>query len=196
MLNVEKLIWEKLGIREGDCLPFTGRTDSQPRGNTVTRNMMAQIFADAGFKIGAEIGVDRGGYSQVLCKTIPGLKLYCVDPWVHRGDKIYRFAVEYLKGFDVEFIRNVSIESSKVIPDRSLDFVYIDALHDFDNVMTDIILWTPKVKSGGVVSGHDYVPYWKFGVIDAVRGYTRAHNIYNWYLVMGDSEPSWLWVNK
>ena len=202
-MGVERIIWNKLGIQRGDTLPFTGGSDRQPWNFTATRVTLAEIMAEAGYKVGAEIGVERGVYSQVLCQKIPGLKLYCVDPWqpygisdARRERSAFRSAQAVLAGFNVEFVIKTSWEASKIIPDRSLDFVYIDAMHDFDNVMTDLILWVPKVKVGGIVSGHDYAPYWQFGVIQAVNTYTKAHNILNWYLVMGDREPSWLWVNK
>lgn len=202
MPNIEEIIWKRLGIQKGDTLPFTGGTDSQVWNMGASRITLAEMMGEAEFKIGAEIGVERGVYSKILCEKIPGLKLYCVDPWqpygisdARRERSAFRNARANLAGFNVEFVIKTSFEAAKTIPDRSLDFVYIDAMHDFDNVMMDLILWTPKVRVGGIVSGHDYSPYWKFGVIQAVNTYTRVHNILKWYLVMGEREPSWLWVN-
>src|SRR5207253_8367684 len=40
--------------------------------------------------------------------------------------------------------------------DASVDFVFIDAGHDFNSVCNDIRVWLPKVKPGGVLAGHDY----------------------------------------
>lgn len=34
--------------------------------------------------------------------------------------------------------------------------VFIDARHDYESVANDIKLWSPKVKIGGVLCGHDY----------------------------------------
>ncbi len=58
-------------------------------------------------------------------------------------------------------IRKKSIEASKDFEDNSLDFVYIDANHQFRNVLEDLKSWYPKVKSGGVIAGHDYDEHWK-----------------------------------
>ncbi len=41
--------------------------------------------------------------------------------------------------------------------DNSLDFVYIDGDHNFKHISEDIYEWTKKVRSGGIVSGHDYL---------------------------------------
>ena len=53
-------------------------------------------------------------------------------------------------------IRKTSVEASKDFPDKSLDAVYIDAEHDEDSVRSDIQTWRPKIKFGGILSGHDY----------------------------------------
>jgi FkbM family methyltransferase len=50
-----------------------------------------------------------------------------------------------------------SLEASPLIPHHSLDFVYIDARHDYDSVMEDLEAWFEKVRPGGVIAGHDYL---------------------------------------
>ena len=42
------------------------------------------------------------------------------------------------------------------VEDRSLDLLFIDALHDYESVRDDISYWQPKVKHGGIICGHDY----------------------------------------
>lgn len=61
-----------------------------------------------------------------------------------------------------------SVDAAKLYADRSLDFVFIDADHSYESIMADIAAWHRKVKGGGVIGGHDFVPYYS-GVIRAVR---------------------------
>lgn len=61
-----------------------------------------------------------------------------------------------------------SAEASRLVPDGTLDFVYIDAVHTFRHVCRDIDLWLPKVRAGGLIGGHDYSPENWPGVVRAV----------------------------
>lgn len=195
---VNKAIWKKFHVKYNDTLPFQGWVG--------TRLQLAELFGELEFNIGAEIGVENGRYSEVLCLKNPKLKLKCIDPWKafgHHSDAdmevTYQNAFNRLSKYNVEFIRKTSVDAAKEVVDGSLDFVYIDGLHGFDPVITDIIAWVPKVKVGGIVSGHDYYKTYQYGVIPAVDAYTRAHNINMYYITREDGRraegvPSWFWV--
>jgi hypothetical protein len=51
-----------------------------------------------------------------------------------------------------------SAEASKKYQDESLDFVFIDGSHLYDDILDDIRNWYPKVKKGAILSGHDLQP--------------------------------------
>lgn len=196
------LIRERFQIKQGDTLPFTGFKRS-------TREDLASLFAELKFKTGAEIGVCSGEYSEVLCKANPELNLLCIDPWTaylspwnfkvseRRAEARYQTAKERLAPYkNVQFIRKTSMEAVKDVPDKSLHFVYLDGLHDFDNAMMDLISWVPKVKIGGIVSGHDYWNMYGGQVPAVVDAYTRAHQINEWYVTTKEKACSWFWVNN
>ena len=197
MPSIHRTIWNKFGIHASDAMPLNGA----PWSMNKTRAHLGELFKDLGFKVGAEIGVERGRFSRFLCDINPELKLYCIDPWAAyfhnsqaREDAYYEKTVAYLAGKNVEILRMTSLGASKIIADGSLDFVYIVALHEFDPVMMDIILWYPKVRKGGIISGHDFAHYHQMGVVQAVTAYTQAHSIVPWYITTGEATPSWFWV--
>lgn len=132
------------------------------------RETLAQIFGALDFHGGAEIGVERGVYSEVLCRSNPFLTLHCVDAWQpYRGyrdhvdgAKLERFFEETkqrLANYSVVFHRAFSVEAAKEFKDGSLDFVYIDGNHRFEQVVADLAAWAPKVRPGGIIAGHDYL---------------------------------------
>lgn len=191
--ELNDLIVEYFNITEKGEPPF--------RSQGKTRNDLAMFMGTLNFKTGAEIGVCRGAYSKILCHFNQGLKIKCVDPWTpfrtnsqERQERRYIRTLHRLKPYDAEIIRKTSMEAVRNVEDKSLDFVYIDAMHEFDFVMMDIIAWSDKVKQGGIVAGHDYTePKWFNGVIDAVQAYTRVHDIKRWFIT-DEQEPSWFWV--
>ena len=148
-------------------------------------------FAERGFQEGCEVGVYLGANAIKMFETMPGLHLLCVDPYRHYGRYMAgiawarqrkahgtrRQALRNLAGYDVSWMMIQSHIAARQVRDESLDFVYIDASHSFDNVMQDILSWTPKLRYGGVLSGHDYgVP----AVFSAVNTYSlqRGWQVY------------------
>lgn len=166
----------------------------------VSRKRLMQYYGEHGLTKGAEIGVDRGRFSEYMFKVIPNLELLCVDPWHWklRGESRYQSTVKRLEPYNATVIRKTSLMASLEVPNESLDFVYIDGDHTFDFVMMDIILWAPKVKFGGVISGHDYYGFRRAGVIEAVNAYTNAHGVVKWFLTdyQKDRTPSWFWIRE
>lgn len=200
MGRVENKVREMFNV-EGDKSPYT---------ISGTRIDMATLFAQLGYTTGAEIGVLNGNYSIVLCREIPNLKLYCVDPWsdwrqirnpIPKMESAYQHCKKRLSQYNVELLRMASSAAAPMVPDDSLDFVYIDGLHDYDNVSLDIKLWYPKVRVGGVVSGHDYIDFPVLGVIQAVKEFVERHNIESYFISsvystarnLSERMPSWFW---
>lgn len=83
-------------------------------------------------------------------------------------------------------IRMDSLEASKLYEDNSISFLFIDAAHDYESVIADITAWYPKVKSGGIISGHDYS--WGAGVRQAVDEFFSSRNDHQFT----ESEGCWI----
>ena len=124
---------------------------------------------------GVEVGILKGPTFKSLMITCPNLTLTGVDTFIPdiiwKSRKIkdtkellqiepgywYQELLDFCKDYDgrANLIRNFSNQAVNEFEDESLDFVFIDASHDFHSVNEDIYLWKNKVKKGGMVSGHD-----------------------------------------
>jgi len=176
----------------------------------VGRSYLATIIGAVGFTRGAEIGVWEGAFAEKLCAPNPGFHLTCVDPWSTQPDykegkndharmaAAFQTAKSRLDAYNCRLMKMTSAEAAPQIEDGSLDIVYIDGNHTLPHVTKDIQLWLPKVRSGGVIAGHDYTS--KKGhksfiqVAPAVDQYTRDHAIAPWFVLAGDKSASWMWV--
>jgi hypothetical protein len=71
-------------------------------------------------------------------------------------------------GDNIQLIIGDSLAGAALFADASLDWVHIDARHDYDSVLADIAAWLPKVVDGGWISGDDYDAVQWPGVFTAV----------------------------
>jgi predicted O-methyltransferase YrrM len=89
-----------------------------------------------------------------------------------KGKNLYHIFLDNMKRANVLWNMSVfvldSLEASKLYEDESLDYVFIDAAHDYKSVKKDITAWLPKVKKGGILSGDDYLQQ-HGGVVQAVN---------------------------
>jgi len=147
---------------------------------------------------GAEIGVKTGNYSDLLLRHWKGKQLVSIDPWLSDDPEAYvdrsnvsqdqfeRFYIQTRErlstyGQRSDIWRLTSVEAARKVADHSLDFVYIDARHDYESVKEDLNAWFAKVKPGGIFAGHDYVdgmlPQGDFGVKSAVDEFFAERGI-------------------
>ena len=144
---------------------------SKKRSNHHRDKFFPMMIEAMNYKIGAEIGVDKGGFSYHLLSKTKLDKLYCIDCWMddfgsdHKpeeydpiGENRMKEAMSKLAEFGprVQFIKSKSVEASASIPDGSLDFCYIDGDHSLEGIYNDLYAWIHKVRKGGMLAGHDY----------------------------------------
>lgn len=108
--------------------------------------------------------------------------IYAVDTWEGSpehgefvqqvGGSIYPIFQKNMERFHLQNLfqplQMTSEAASKCFQDQSIDFIFIDAAHDYDNVSADLRNWYPKLKVGGIIAGHDFTAVWD-GVIRAVK---------------------------
>lgn len=172
------------------------------------RDVLPGLCVALGFTSGAEVGVWKGAFSERFCQV--GLRWIAADPWAPYADyrekkndavlieSAYREAYRRLSPFACAMLRMTSREAAAQVPDRSLDIVYIDGNHEAAFVREDLELWSPKVRQGGLLAGHDYreppaaKPF--IQVKAAVDAYVSDHAIAPWFVLAGERTPSFLWV--
>ncbi|WP_112321219.1 class I SAM-dependent methyltransferase [Oceanibium sediminis] len=150
--------------------------------------------------VGAEVGVFWAHFSEVLAGHFKPAKLYLVDPWDRLHGETFSWSTPYtldgtLKTRDamaraealarrypgvVEVRKQYSTEFFAEIPDGTLDFVYLDAAHKYEDVLADLTCIWPKLKPTGVLIGDDYFedPGAKHaGTKRAVDHFAKRHDI-------------------
>lgn len=147
-------------------------------------------------EVGSFLGKSVAYLSRIATFTRKDLSIYAVDAWAwddkpdwwkFRGDDLdpnpHPWPLPEVEGMpiheaarycinaaapDVKIIRKFSGAASQDFKDGSVDFVFIDANHNYDPVRADIAAWLPKVRSGGIIAGHDYTAWNWPGVKKAV----------------------------
>jgi predicted O-methyltransferase YrrM len=145
-----------------------------------------------------EVGSWKGKSSAFMAVEIANsnknIEFYCVDTWegssehklLDNIDLLYHQFILNMKPLEKHYkaIRMNSIEAAKGFENDSLDFVFIDASHEYKDVKKDIQAWLPKVKKGGVLAGHDYYldydffPGVKKAVDESLRGFKTSENCF------------------
>lgn len=146
---------------------------------------LIQLISDLTLEIETmvEIGSYQGESTIIFAENIKTLKsLHAVDPWKNGyapGDVCSdEYPMEIVESnFDKRISTYPQIIKHKTtsgefisnFEDKSLDFVYIDGDHSYESCKKDLELWLPKVKDGGIIAGHDYLPMCFMGVVNAVN---------------------------
>lgn len=123
----------------------------------------------------AEIGVWEGDTCTHYLPTIKSnngtfiaVDWFCGNVNIHEGthshqpdraEQTYNNFIANVSNIDcleiTTILRGNSQEMAHQIPDKSLDICFIDANHTYDGCKKDILAYMNKVKSGGVLCGHD-----------------------------------------
>jgi len=129
--------------------------------------------------VGAELGVQFGINAKDLIRITNPTKLYLCDAWeVQDGsyEAAQKIVVKY--GPNIEMIKAWDQDWIPTLEDRSLDWVYVDTLHNYPHTKLELSLLKEKVKVDGIIAGHDFICFanhmcphansWEGGVMLAV----------------------------
>ncbi len=155
----------------------------------------------------AEIGVNKGETSRLLRHLFPEAQLFLIDPWMISSDyllsgsPISRKIKHYEKAFQTvqeafssdpltTILRMTSSAAVSHVPD-DFDLVFIDGNHEYTQVKEDILSWLPKVRTGGILAGHDYDP--SIPIFDGVK--QAVDEIFGNALMLG-KDRVWIHLKK
>ena len=118
---------------------------------------------------------DNGQAERSFDKMVTGLRM-------QRGGDKFKNADDGSPRYLM--LQNSTLEAAKMFPDEYFDWLYLDATHTYAEAKQDLAAWYPKVRFGGLVSGHDYQfqhqaigDGYTFGVKDAVDEFASQRNI-------------------
>ncbi len=151
------------------------RRNMRERPNMLRRAEILKYARPEG--IGAEIGVFKGRFSEVLASRLRPRKLFLVDPWWKVfGDRYpdwgkftdygrletkaaYDAAVrsvhQYRESCNIEFVVERSQEFLRFYDGRPFDWVYLDSSHAYDETCEELSLIAAKLAPNGVIMGDD-----------------------------------------
>jgi predicted O-methyltransferase YrrM len=134
-----------------------------------------------------EVGVWKGMSACYMAVEIinsgKNIRFDCVDTWEyidtsneinqHQFNELFNVFsknIEPVKN-NINIVKSISWDGALNYDDNSLDFVFIDAGHDYESVKKDLNAWFSKVKKGGIIAGHDY--HYDCGVFPAVNEFFK-----------------------
>ena len=155
---------------------------------------------------GIEIGVYHGVNSYMLLDACPNIKkIVGVDPFESYMDWQYMVTQDVMDEAYAAFNENLelmknrfellkmkSIDAASELENDAYDFVFIDGDHSIKAVLSELEMYVPKIKKGGLVAGHDIGLY---SVNMAVQGWCRKNHVSPSDIHIVENQ-SWYWVKE
>lgn len=136
------------------------------------------FISSKSFKVLVEVGVYNGHSISYLAQKNKSSKIWAVDLFDLGYIDTYKTNLENAGVRDIiTDIRGLSWDGALHFNDNSIDFCFIDADHTYESVTKDIQSWFPKVKIGGIISGHDYDQNNIEGVVRSVTKFFKDVNL-------------------
>lgn len=166
------------------------------------RQVVVEAPDEAHFvEVGTWMGKSAAFMAVEIINSGKNIRFDCVDTWAgseeHTNPKspfyrpelsdpnwLFKECINNLSSVKKHFnpVRLDSISASRNYDNNSLDFVFIDAAHDYKSVVEDIEAWLPKVKTTGILAGHDYHQAQVKKAVHDVLGTSVEDSEYCWVL--------------
>mgnify|MGYP001261696052 CR=1 FL=1 len=127
----------------------------------------------------AELGVDRGNFSEIILRNCNPKELHLIDIWdsPNYNTAKYESVVNKFKTAiqkkEVYINKKLSTIAANDYKDEFFDWIYIDTDHSYETTLKELYAWQTKIKKDGYILGHDYISGsfiegHRYGVMEAV----------------------------
>ena len=152
-------------------------------------NVLPSLIRERNYKKGIEIGVFAGGHVKAILDTTEVELVVGVDPY-----EMYKKGMPGLEDqkdwdclcalsndrLDPERYVHLRMSSDEAIhnpifQNKTFDFVFIDVLHTYDQLKSDLVNYSSLIRKGGVIACHDYKhPNFRH-LTTAINEFARRH---------------------
>lgn len=156
-----------------DVPPKIAASMTRQEGNVLYSLATKRAKKDTVF---VEIGSWSGHSTSMIASAIKALggHLSCVDHWkgsegtellkLAKDNNVYEIFANNMKGSGLwDYITPLVMSSKEAVAkfeDKSIDFLFLDGDHRYEQFKEDLVMWLPKMKVGGIICGHDCDGYY------------------------------------
>lgn len=163
--------------------------------------------------IALELGVFRAESFCTILQNCPNVKeLHGIDNWLpyvdylkepYDGTPAYEIDTKTIKHIKLNALHNIEFsgyknkafiyekDSNDCVNDFAnnyFDFIFLDTYMTYEQAQKDVHYWYPKLKTGGLFTGHD----WNNSAIQqAINEYRKKYNISS---LMSTFDNSFAWI--
>ena len=153
-----------------------------------------------------EVGSMHGRSAYCLGTSSPSSTVYCFDYCPGSDWILVKSSDGSSRLNSIEIFQHYTSECKNIIPiklpylacpkwDNGLvDLVFVDAMHTNPSDWENIEFWLPKIKTGGILCGHDYYTKERNGFVhypDVVANVRRLESMLNIPVTLSDRSSVW-----
>jgi len=172
-------------------IPKTDLEDSHIKNAKLLSNRQELLKLMPKNGIVAELGVNKGDFSQLILDLTKPKKFHLIDFWGSKryNQNVRKIVEERFSGRlkDKSMVINLGLSTEVVndFEDDYFDWIYIDTSHSYEVTKAELEMYRTKVKGNGIIAGHDYtLGNWggmaRYGVIESVHEFCLK---YDWEIL-------------
>ena len=137
--------------------------------------VLLDLITEYNVKRFAEIGIWKSDTVKTILNNKPNCleEYWAIDPWLRKNDLAYgHYCTQTQEEWDelyftcCKLMLNSSVlrvfrmnheKASMLFPEQYFNLVFLDTDHFFEPACSEIDYWLPLVKTGGLLTGHDYI---------------------------------------